>query len=348
MLKKLMRRLYQQEADLARQAFEQQIAELSAQLETAEQGLSDLQRENMALSTQQEKLLEEMNHLKSLPQEADQKLQLEYRKLEKEKAVIEQKLESLQVDFARKVVKNAELEESHTQLKKSLNQLPELENRLKETERELTELKQYQSFLQGQVQQLQAELENKNQYYERQQAGLIAEKNEELKALQEQVEALQRAQKMSAPVTESLKTPSVPSKSPSGQVATPDSVSARNKKLVLIVDDALTTRVFQKKMLESAGFEVVLGKDGKEGQTMFQQHEPDLVITDIEMPKMDGFQLTDWIRNASDHRNIPVLMVTSYGDDEFQKKGKQAGADDFIQKNNFNQETFLGIVSRYV
>lgn len=122
---------------------------------------------------------------------------------------------------------------------------------------------------------------------------------------------------------------------------------ARSKKKVLIVDDAATTRILQKNMLESAGYEVVMGNDGQQGQTLLTEHLPDLVITDVEMPRMNGFELTTWIKQ-SPYREVPVLMVTSHGDEAFHQKGLQAGADGFVEKKSFNQKTFLEIIQHYV
>ncbi|MEZ0375032.1 MAG: response regulator [Candidatus Sericytochromatia bacterium] len=122
---------------------------------------------------------------------------------------------------------------------------------------------------------------------------------------------------------------------------------ARSRKKVLIVDDAATTRILQKNMLESAGYEVVMGNDGQQGQSLMSEHLPDLVITDIEMPRMNGFELTTWIKQ-SPYREVPVLMVTSYSDEAFQQKGLQAGANGFVEKKSFNQKTFLEIIQHYV
>ncbi|MGV3524491.1 MAG: response regulator [Candidatus Sericytochromatia bacterium] len=122
---------------------------------------------------------------------------------------------------------------------------------------------------------------------------------------------------------------------------------SRRQKRVLIVDDAATTRALQKNMLESAGFEVFTGQDGEQGRQMMAEYVPDLVITDVEMPRMDGFELTRWIKQSA-YREVPVLMVTSFSDEAFRIKGTQAGANGFVEKKSFNQTNFLQIVGQYL
>lgn len=116
-----------------------------------------------------------------------------------------------------------------------------------------------------------------------------------------------------------------------------------NKKKALVVDDSITTRTLEKNILESSGFEVRIAKDGLEGTSVLQEFNPDIVITDCEMPKMNGYEFTKWIRN-SNYKDLPVIMVTSLADNEFKLKGLNAGVDSYIVKGEFNQETFLDTI----
>jgi len=117
---------------------------------------------------------------------------------------------------------------------------------------------------------------------------------------------------------------------------------------ILIVDDSITTRTLMKKILEAAGYQVLLAKDGLEGQAQFANQLPNLVVSDIEMPEMDGFALTHWIKHISDAPKTPVILITSLVDDEFKSRGKEVGADGFITKNNFNQQYFLTTVENHL
>jgi len=117
-------------------------------------------------------------------------------------------------------------------------------------------------------------------------------------------------------------------------------------KKVLIVDDSITTRTLMKKILESAKYEVHLAKDGKEGIAVLEATPIDVVVTDAEMPNMDGFELTHWIKNKSKSPDVPVIMIASIADQGVQTKAKEAGASSFITKNNFHQEVFLSAIEK--
>jgi two-component system chemotaxis sensor kinase CheA len=119
----------------------------------------------------------------------------------------------------------------------------------------------------------------------------------------------------------------------------------KSKKRVLVVDDSLTTRTLEKNILEFAGFEVILAKHGLEGKEMVEKHIPDLVLSDVEMPKMNGFEFTSWIKKDSPFSNIPVIMVTSLASDEFKKKGIEAGADSYIIKGQFDQKKLIDTIN---
>jgi CheY-like chemotaxis protein len=129
------------------------------------------------------------------------------------------------------------------------------------------------------------------------------------------------------------------------EASEPAGEAPQNKK-VLIVDDSITTRTLMKKILESVGYEVYLAKDGLEGQTMIESMSLDIVVTDAEMPNMDGFELTRWIKNSSHRPETPVIMIAAMADKDFQEKALAAGASDFITKNNFQQQIFLNIIEK--
>lgn len=214
-----------------------------------------------------------------------------------------------------------------------------------------SEQQQQLQALQTEAEQLRARLadaEAGHQGSEAQRAAIEAQLAETQQQLQQQLQRIEtlEAEKNLLQVRAQMQAPVAPV-APAAvgeQLIRPP---ARERKRVLIVDDAATTRILQKNMLESAGYEVVMGNDGLQGQALVSEQMPDLVITDIEMPKMNGFELTSWIKQ-SPYREVPVLMVTSHSDEAFQQKGLQAGADGFVEKKSFNQKTFLEIIQHYV
>jgi two-component system chemotaxis sensor kinase CheA len=115
---------------------------------------------------------------------------------------------------------------------------------------------------------------------------------------------------------------------------------------LLVVDDSLMVRELQRSILERAGYQVQTANDGKEALTMLTEHPPDLVITDIEMPNLDGIALTANIRSHPRLANIPVLIVTSKTNEDDHRRGLDAGADALIVKSAFDEATLLSAVTR--
>ena len=139
-----------------------------------------------------------------------------------------------------------------------------------------------------------------------------------------------------------------------GRVAVPDladtpsmaspSVRAR----ILVVDDALTVRELQRSILERGGYEVLTANDGVEAMAILAEGPVDLVMTDVEMPRMDGFALTEAIRAHAARGNVPVLILTSRASDEDRQRGLEAGADGYIVKSAFNEAALLSAVERLI
>ncbi|MEZ0370938.1 MAG: response regulator, partial [Candidatus Sericytochromatia bacterium] len=122
----------------------------------------------------------------------------------------------------------------------------------------------------------------------------------------------------------------------------------KGKTRVLVVDDSVTTRTLEKNILEAAGFEVVIAKNGREGQNTVIQEMPhlDLIITDVEMPQMNGFEFASWVKLESEYRHTPVIMVTSLASPEFKAKGFASGIDAYIVKSEFNQQNLLDTIAQ--
>ena len=101
---------------------------------------------------------------------------------------------------------------------------------------------------------------------------------------------------------------------------------------VLVVDDSTMIRVMLTECLESSGFEVIEAIDGIEAIAQIQTHRPDLVITDIVMPRMNGYELCRWIKSDPQAKDIPVMMCTSKNEDFDRYWGLKQGADAYIAK----------------
>jgi two-component system chemotaxis sensor kinase CheA len=113
---------------------------------------------------------------------------------------------------------------------------------------------------------------------------------------------------------------------------------------ILVVDDSLTTRTLEKSILEANGYRVQVAVDGLEALTRLRTEQPDLVITDIQMPRLDGFGLLEAMKNDSNLHRIPVIVVTSLDRREDQKRGLELGADAYIVKRKFDQQELLAAI----
>lgn len=117
---------------------------------------------------------------------------------------------------------------------------------------------------------------------------------------------------------------------------------------ILVVDDSITTRTLEKSILESRNYQVTLAVNGKEALDILQKKKFSLVITDVMMPIMDGFTLTEQIKKKEELRDMPVIIVTSLGSDAEKKRGIDVGADAYIIKNEFESGNLLDIVAQLV
>lgn len=115
---------------------------------------------------------------------------------------------------------------------------------------------------------------------------------------------------------------------------------------LLVVDDALTVRELQRSILQRAGYEVLVASDGQEAMSRLAETSVDLVLTDVEMPRMDGFALTEAIRAHPTRGNVPVLILTSRASDADRQRGLEAGADGYIIKSAFDESALLAAVER--
>lgn len=122
----------------------------------------------------------------------------------------------------------------------------------------------------------------------------------------------------------------------------------RGKPRVLIVEDSVGVRELQRVILEGAGYDVTTAVDGTDGASRLGQEPFDLVLSDVEMPGMDGFTLTRQIRRTPGWENVPVVIMTSRGDDADKRAGLDAGASAYLLKSEFDQADLVNTVRRLV
>jgi two-component system sensor histidine kinase and response regulator WspE len=118
----------------------------------------------------------------------------------------------------------------------------------------------------------------------------------------------------------------------------------RPRKRVLIVDDSLTVRELERKLLESRGFEVEVCVDGMDGWNAVRTGRYDLVISDVDMPRMDGIELVTLIKKDAGLGALPVMIVSYKDREEDRQRGLAAGADYYLTKGSFHDETLLDAV----
>ncbi|MBA3943896.1 MAG: response regulator [Herpetosiphonaceae bacterium] len=132
----------------------------------------------------------------------------------------------------------------------------------------------------------------------------------------------------------------------SGKLDPKPVVVAEQRRCVLVVDDSLTTRALERSILEAAGYETAVASDGREALDILHRQPIDLVVSDVEMPGIDGFALTAAIRCDERLRLIPVVLMTSLEAREHQERGVRAGADAYLVKSTFDQGQLLQTIGR--
>jgi two-component system chemotaxis sensor kinase CheA len=117
---------------------------------------------------------------------------------------------------------------------------------------------------------------------------------------------------------------------------------------ILVVEDSITTRTLEKNLLEAAGYRVRVAGNGAEGWSSLQSGGCDLVVADVEMPVLDGFELTGKIRADQRYRDLPVVLVTSRDARADRERGIQAGADAYLVKGGLDQDRLLDTIRRLI
>jgi two-component system, chemotaxis family, sensor histidine kinase and response regulator WspE len=121
-------------------------------------------------------------------------------------------------------------------------------------------------------------------------------------------------------------------------------VTARQRKHVLVVEDSLTVRELERKLLEKRGYAVTVAVDGMDGWNALRSASFDLVVTDIDMPRMDGIELVTLVKRDALLKTVPVMIVSYKDRDEDRRRGLDAGADYYLAKGSFHDEALLDAV----
>ncbi len=121
-------------------------------------------------------------------------------------------------------------------------------------------------------------------------------------------------------------------------------MTADLKKVLIVEDDFLLLEILSKKFIKS-GFDVNIAINGEECMKVLKSRKPDIIILDIVMPVMDGFEVLQQMRSLAELSSIPVIVLSNLGREEDAQKAKSMGAKDFLVKSNFTTQEIVDKVS---
>jgi len=114
---------------------------------------------------------------------------------------------------------------------------------------------------------------------------------------------------------------------------------------VMVVDDSVTVRKVTSRLLERNGMEVITAKDGLDAVAQLQDHRPDIILLDIEMPRMDGFEVASFVRHDESLRDTPICMITSRTGEKHRERALAIGVNEYLGKP-FQETELLDTISR--
>ncbi|HZC36592.1 MAG TPA: response regulator, partial [Chthoniobacterales bacterium] len=117
---------------------------------------------------------------------------------------------------------------------------------------------------------------------------------------------------------------------------------------ILVIDDSLTVRELERKFLETRGYEIEIAVDGMDGWNAVRTGQFDLVVTDVDMPRLDGIELVSLIKKDANLRSLPALIVSYKDREEDRRRGLEAGADYYLAKGSFHDEALLEAVKNLI
>jgi two-component system chemotaxis sensor kinase CheA len=135
---------------------------------------------------------------------------------------------------------------------------------------------------------------------------------------------------------------------PAAALAISRAPATQARQSILVVEDSITSRSLMKNILETAGFRVVTAVDGIEAYTTLKTEKFDLVVSDVDMPRMNGFDLTAKLRADSQLKEIPIVLVTTLDSREDRERGIDVGANAYIVKSSFDQSNLLEVIQRLI
>jgi chemosensory pili system protein ChpA (sensor histidine kinase/response regulator) len=125
----------------------------------------------------------------------------------------------------------------------------------------------------------------------------------------------------------------------------PSEVVTKLRDTVMVVDDSITMRRVATKLLERHNYEVITAKDGVDALAQLQDVRPDVMLLDIEMPRMDGFELATYMRNEATFSSIPIIMITSRTGEKHRDRALQIGVTNYMGKPYQEEELITNIQS---
>lgn len=128
----------------------------------------------------------------------------------------------------------------------------------------------------------------------------------------------------------------------------PDNSSDSKTKRVLVVDDSLTVREVERNMLMASGYDVDAAVDGVDGWNHLREGNYDLLVTDIDMPRMNGWELLEKVRTSVNMKDLPVVIVSYKDRQEDFERGLESGADNYVTKGSFQDDSFMKIVKKLI
>jgi two-component system, chemotaxis family, sensor kinase CheA len=130
----------------------------------------------------------------------------------------------------------------------------------------------------------------------------------------------------------------------SAYIGVPVTDATAPAKRVLLVDDSITTRTLERSILEAAGYAVLTAADGAAAWALLGEQTVDLVVTDVDMPNVNGFELVEAVRASTTLRELPIILVTARDNESDRQRGLETGADAYIVKSSFRQEELLDAI----
>jgi chemosensory pili system protein ChpA (sensor histidine kinase/response regulator) len=124
-------------------------------------------------------------------------------------------------------------------------------------------------------------------------------------------------------------------------------IAAKQSSLVMVVDDSVTVRKVTTRLLERNGYDVITAKDGVDAIALLQDQKPDIMLLDIEMPRMDGFEVATLVRHDERLKDVPIIMITSRTGQKHKERALSIGVNEYLGKP-FQESDLLENIERYL